>query len=185
MAQKDTEYLETKEPFRIVHLIGEAYAKVDTNSLVGYCHNEAHKGFLTVTIMNEHDCINKECFYFEKFEDYPFWRKKQRKEKQEKLRKIKAARRKENARLAKEKLKRENALMVSRAEELIDKYNYNNIEIISIHTDKTSGVIFFISDKNENDWYEYREIAFSMNKIFNKKFMLKHAKLPDGSYATI
>ena len=62
---------------------------------------------------------------------------------------------------------------------------YENIKIISIHTDKTSGVIFFISDKNENDWYEYRELAFSMSRIFNKKFMLKHAKLPDGSYATI
>ena len=185
MAQKDTEYLETNEPFRRVHLIGGTYATIDTNSIVGYCHNETHKGFLTVAIMNEHDCIGKECFYFEKFEDYPFWQKKQRKDEQEKLAKVKAARRKENARLAKENLERKNTLMVSRAEELIDKYAYKNIKIISIHTDKTSGVIFFISDKKENDWYEYRELAFSMNKMFNKKFILKHAKLPDGSYATI
>lgn len=99
--------------------------------------------------------------------------------------KVKAARRKENARLEKENRERKNAIMVSRAEELIDKYAYKNMKIISIHTDKTSGVIFFISDKNENDWYEYRELAFSMNKMFNKKFILKHAKLPDGSYATI
>lgn len=168
-----------------MHLIGGAYATVDTNSIVGYCHNEAHKGFLTVSIMNEHDCIGKECFNFEKFEDYPFWRKKQRKEEQEKLAKVKAARRKANARLAQENRERKNALMLSRAEELIDKYAYKNIKIISIHTDETSGVIFFISNKNANDWYEYRELAFSMSRIFHKKFMLKHAKLSDGSYATM
>lgn len=185
MAQKDTEYLESNEPFRRVNLIGGAYATVDTPSLVGYCHNENHKGFLTVSIMNEHECIAKGCNFFEKFEDYPYWVRKRRKEEQEKVAKEKAARRKENRRLAQENLDRKNANMVARAEELIESYGYENIKIISIHTDKTSGVIFYISDKNENDWYEYRELAFSMSRIFNKKFMLKHAKLLDGSYATI
>lgn len=185
MAQKDTDYLESNEPFRRVNLIGGVYATVDTPSLVGYCHNENHKGFLTVSIMNEHECIAKGCNFFEKFEDYPYWVRKHRKEEQEKVAKEKAARRKENRRLAQENLDRKNANMVARAEELIKSYGYENIKIISIHTDKTGGVIFFISDKNENDWYEYRELAFSMSRIFNKKFMLKHAKLPDGSYATI
>ena len=183
VGRKDTEYLESGEPFRNVNLIGGAYARVDTHSLVGYCHNELHKGFLTITIMNEHDCIGKECSFLEKFEDYPFWVKKRRKEEQKQISKEKAARRNENKKLAQENLERKNANMVSRAEELIEKFGCKDIKIISIHTDKTSGVIFFISSKNQNDWYEYRELAFEMSKIFHKTYMLKHAKMPDGSYA--
>lgn len=185
MAQKDTEYLESKEPFRNVQLIGGAYAKVDTHSIVGYCHNNDHKGFLTISIMNEHECIQKKCHYFEKFLDYPFWQKRQRKEQLRQLEKEKANRRKENQKLAQKNLERKNSTLLSQANELISKFGYENIKIISIHTDKNSGVIFYISDKNENDWYEYRELAFSMSRIFNKKFILKHAKLPDGSFATM
>lgn len=72
LAEKDTEYLNSKEPFRDVRLIGGAYATVDTPAIVGFCHNEDNKGIITVTILNQHDCIAKGCHYFEKFEDYPF-----------------------------------------------------------------------------------------------------------------
>lgn len=80
MAEIDTEFLKTNEPFRKVRLIGGAYATVDTPSIVGFCHNPDHKGTLTVSIMNEHECIAKECFYFEKYDDYPYWQRYYRRE---------------------------------------------------------------------------------------------------------
>lgn len=59
MTEIDKRFLNNDAPFRKVRLIGGAYATVDTPSIVGYCHNTEHKGIVTVTIMQEHDCIAK------------------------------------------------------------------------------------------------------------------------------
>ena len=185
MEQKKLENTEDEELFRRVRLLGGSLTKVDKNAIIGYCHNDIHKGYISVSLLNEHDCVGKQCTFFHKFEESPYWIRKSRKEEADKIAKEKAARRKENRRAAEENLARKNANMVSRAKEIAKSHGFDKFEIISIHTVKTSGVIFYISDKNENDWYEYRELAFWMNKIFNKKFELRHAKLPDGSYATI
>ena len=49
MAEIDTEYLNKNEPFRLVKLIDGETARIDTPAIVGYCHNEEHKGIVTVT----------------------------------------------------------------------------------------------------------------------------------------
>lgn len=183
MAKKDTEYLNSNEPFRRVNLIGGAYATVDTPSLVGYCHNDDHKGFLTVTIMNEHDCIAKGCHYFERFEDYPYWKKYRHKEELKALAKVKQQRQKENEQRHANNIKKRNEAFIAKAYKVADKLGIENFQIISIHKNDTGFTIFYTSDKSVNDWYDFREIAFAMNKAFNKKFTLKHIKLPDGSYA--
>lgn len=185
MAEKDTEYLNSSEPFRRVNLLGGIYATVDTPSLVGYCHNEDHKGFLTVSIMNDHDCIGKECHYFEKFEDYPFWIKYRRKEQQKELMKIKRERQKRNKQQQADNIKARDDAFISTAYNLANKLGLSNFKIVSIHKTDEGFTIFYISDKPVNDWYDFREIAFAMNKTYKKKFTLKHIKLQDGSYAVI
>lgn len=185
MAEIDTEYLKTNEPFRKVRLIGGAYATVDTPSIVGFCHNPDHKGTLTVSIMNEHECIAKECFYFEKFEDYPYWQRYYRREELKVLEKAKKKRRKENQEKQAANVKKKEDEIISRAYKFAADLNIDNFKIISVHKNEEGYTIFYISDVPENDWYEFREIAFRMNRFFNKKFTLKHTKLPDGSYAVI
>ena len=44
---------------------------------VGFCHNNIHRGYVGQRILKEHECINKNCPYFEKFEDSPHWCKKE------------------------------------------------------------------------------------------------------------
>lgn len=185
MAEKDTEYLNSNEPFRRVNLIGGVYATVDTPALVGYCHNEDHKGFLTVTIMNDHDCIAKGCYYFEKFEDYPFWQKFRRKEELKELMKIKRQRQKENEQRHADNIKAREEAFIAKANKIAEELGINNFQITSIRKKDKNFIIFYISNKPVNDWYDFREIAFMMNKMFNKKFILKHIKLLDGSYAVI
>ena len=185
MADKDTEYLNSNEPFRRVNLIGGVYATVDTPSLVGYCHNEDHKGFITVTIMNEHDCIAKGCHYFEKFEDYHYWQRLRRKEELKELEKIKRQRRKENQRCQIANIEKRDRAFIAKAYSAAEELGISNFKIISIRKDRSGYIIFYMSDKPVNDWYDFREIAFAMNKTFNKKFTLKHTKMLDGSYATI
>lgn len=185
MAERDTEYLNKDEHFRRVRLIGGAYASMDIPSIVGYCHNEAHKGIITITIMNEHDCLAKGCHYFEKFEDYPFWQKRQRREELKQLKKLKRKRSKENKARCADNIRKTEEMLISHACMIADKLGFDNFRIISIHKTGKEYTIFYISDVPENDWYDFREIAFAMNGAFHKKFTLKHAKLPDGSYAVI
>lgn len=185
MAEKDTEYLNSNEPFRRVNLIGGAYATVDTPSLVGYCHNDDHKGFLTVTIMNEHDCIAKECRYFERFEDYPYWQKFRRKEELSELKKVKRQRQKENEQRHADKIKKRDETIITKAYKVANELGINNFKMVSIRKNGEGFTVFYISDKPVNDWYDFREIAFALNRAYNQKFTLKHIKLLDGRYAVI
>ena len=41
---------------------------------VGYCWYDLHKGYLTKKLMDEHECLKKKCFFFEKFNDAPYWK---------------------------------------------------------------------------------------------------------------
>lgn len=42
-------------------------------SYVGYCHNSKHKGYLTVELLSEHNCVENDCFYFE-IKKHSLWR---------------------------------------------------------------------------------------------------------------
>lgn len=45
---------------------------------VGYCWSEIHRGYLTQKLLKEHQCIEKECKHFQKFEDAPYWKNKEK-----------------------------------------------------------------------------------------------------------
>lgn len=47
-------------------------------SACGVCHNKSHKGFLCAKAIREHECIGKNCPYFEKL-DHPYWIQSERK----------------------------------------------------------------------------------------------------------
>lgn len=54
---------------------------------IGYCWYNAHKGFLTVALLREHQCVEKECKYFQKYKDAGYWKEqKKRKAKSKELR---------------------------------------------------------------------------------------------------
>lgn len=40
----------------------------------GYCHFEEHEGFLKVEHVEKHRCAQKDCHYFERFNNHPYWR---------------------------------------------------------------------------------------------------------------
>ncbi len=60
-------------------LLGGRTAEVSFRALVGSCHNRIHPGKLTRKLMGAHDCLGKECRFFEKYEDADYWREKNRK----------------------------------------------------------------------------------------------------------
>ena len=52
--------------------------------VVGYCHCKLHKGHLTANLMREHECVQKGCHYFEKYEDAAFWQIKSKNKEEKK-----------------------------------------------------------------------------------------------------
>lgn len=89
MGTKDTEYIENGIQFRRVPMVDGSFSRIETKALVGICHNPIHKGYLSVTLLNKHDCIDKECRYLERFEDYPYWVRQRNKESEKNRRKEK------------------------------------------------------------------------------------------------
>lgn len=53
----------------------------------GMCHNRKHKGLLCAKAIKEHQCLGKNCRYFEKLE-HPYWTQVERKSLEEKAFKI-------------------------------------------------------------------------------------------------
>lgn len=43
----------------------------------GYCHSNMHKGRLTVRMMRQHKCLQKQCHLFEKYPEHPYWVEKE------------------------------------------------------------------------------------------------------------
>lgn len=44
---------------------------------VGYCWCDLHPGFLSKSLLKQHECCERECRHFEKFQDAPYWQRKQ------------------------------------------------------------------------------------------------------------
>ena len=60
-------------------LLGGQTVEVCFRTLVGCCHNRIHPGKLTRRMMETHDCLGKECRFFEKYETADYWRECARK----------------------------------------------------------------------------------------------------------
>ena len=55
-------------------LLGNQCVILPQTRIVGCCHNLLHPGKLTKRLMTQHDCLGKNCRYFEKYEDAGYWK---------------------------------------------------------------------------------------------------------------
>jgi hypothetical protein len=63
-------------------LLGNQCVILPQTRIVGCCHNLLHPGKLTKRLMTQHDCLGKNCRYFEKYEDAGYWKECDRKKEQ-------------------------------------------------------------------------------------------------------
>lgn len=184
MSKKDIKNMVGDWGFCTVKLISGRRTKVDVNSIVGYCHYCLHSGYLTISLLNEHQCCEKECSLLEKFVDYPYWEKRARQEEQKQKNKEKLKKQRLAEAIRKSKLDSFLEGLREEAQEMAD-YWYKPILITRVaKMDDNKYTIFFVSDEEKSGWYEYRDIAFALCKKYHAKFILKRMKNPDGSYAT-
>ena len=56
------------------------------NKVIGFCRYHLHIGALTAALIRQHECLQKECPFLEKYEDKPFWKEREKKKNLAKLR---------------------------------------------------------------------------------------------------
>ena len=69
-----------------------SYTTIDGNlcnpeQRCGYCWSETHRGYLTLPLMFQHECIEKQCKHFQKYEKHSYWKGKDKKKEQKQKRK--------------------------------------------------------------------------------------------------
>ena len=67
---------------RVYHNVDKSFTPPETR--VGFCRNMIHRGFLTKGLMEQHECIEKNCKYFIKYENSNYWQQKAEKKEQRK-----------------------------------------------------------------------------------------------------
>ena len=181
----------TEKGVRIIKLplVDGSYRNVAVRLVAGRCHNNIHRGYLNIDLLERHDCIKKECPFLEKFEDYPFWVK------QDRIANAKAIQKKEreNSRLKSERAKaisndKMNTLLES-AQDIVDRFNYPII-ITRVAPQRASEakyeyIINYVSDLLSNDWHDYFDLVVTMAKCHGGKYYLRHMRFPNGDYVSI
>ena len=78
-------------------LLGNQYALLPPSRIVGCCHNALHPGKLTKQLLKQHDCLGKDCRFFEKYEDAAYWIEHRRQEECKFAKKLARQQKKEQA----------------------------------------------------------------------------------------
>lgn len=189
MKPNELRYLEENIPFRRVLLIDGISQKIDTKSVIGYCHCSKHKGYLNVSLLKSHDCIKKECVYLEKFEDYPFWVNYMNSQKAKERRKQAKKQSVKSKAEHKESVERKMNALLESAQGIADKLGYPiRVVKVSPRADTKENyeyIVNYVSDIPYDDWRLYYDLALTLGKCFGGKYILKHIKRLDGGYVTI
>ena len=73
---QDKGHAESKVHYREVirtRVLGGEIMEIARGKIAGYCHNIIHPGHVTRALLREHDCLGKQCTFFQKYEDSPVW----------------------------------------------------------------------------------------------------------------
>lgn len=185
MVKKDK--LAKNTQYKTVKLVGGYVEILDLDKIIGYCHNKIHCGAVTKNIIKTHECLSKQCRYFEKYEDAPYWSRVMQSLEAKALQKERKKNIAANEVARKAKIINECDRIKQEAQHFAVQNTFNIIITRVIHSPIKNGfkyIINYVSDVPYDDWYTYREIATALGKIYHCKFKLRHVRLPDGRYMT-
>lgn len=168
----ELDYMEIKT------ITGEHICCLKSN-VMGYCHFFKHRGYITRSILKNHECVKKQCSFLQKNTSNPYWTAVERIQAAEK-------RKKETAKRLKREEEERQRELVARAQGIADELGYR---LRVIRVTKTPGkkhfVLFYISENPWRDWAEFFELAREFGKTVGGRVELRHIKDIDGRYATL
>lgn len=126
---------------------------------LGYCWMEKHPGYITKQILEEHKCIEKNCSFFQKYPDAPYWREKEK-------RKQNRQNKKELEKISKMK---ENSVFDLFKNETID---LDNFALVGIKKEGNVYIVSFVT----LDWIPVQRITDNVRKKTNEKVLMREIK---------
>jgi hypothetical protein len=165
----------------LTNMLGGTIEYLRPSRVTGWCHYEKHPGALTVNVMKEHRCINKNCRYFQKNEDGHYWkaleeeaRKKAQKKKDKEERKVRAIE-------TEEKLRQLQETWQSYLQDMD-----SDMYIVRVAEETPSCFrVFYVSDNCFADGNRYLEFLKVLRQNYPRyHIILRHIRDVDGRFVT-
>lgn len=170
--------IETGNEVIHVRLLGYQPIDIRRKLLVGCCHNQLHPGRLTQKLMEEHDCIRKECRFFEKYEASSYWQAQA----------IKAKAR-QDAKTQKQ-LKKAHETAVQSYRELFQSYADSigySLQIVRVQEEKANVFrVFYVSENNFRDGNLFPNLLSRIREEHpSYSILMRHIQDMDGHFVTM
>ena len=150
-------------------------------NIVGYCRYNLHRGKLNVKLLREHKCLEKQCPFFDRYEESPYWDKVARAKEE------KARRKREKA--AKKQREREEAAFFEELKILFQSYADEagyTMQIVRVHGFQAYIYVYFVSENTFADGKCYKRFLKSAHFFFPHHIIrLRHIRDLDGHFLTI
>ena len=168
-----------------VKLIDGHMHRIDSESVCGFCRYKLHRGYLSIALLKQHECLEKKCAFLYKLERCPFWERLEHKLQEKKENKIKKAERLELEKQKKLEIEQKCNEVAEFTQRFLDKTDLNTLVIRVIECKSSSGyIINFVSDRDYDDNYAYENIEQIVADEFGCKIQMRHIRTPEGAYLT-
>lgn len=151
---------------------------VRVKNIVGFCHYKHHKGVVTKNLFKSHNCDSRNCYYFQKFSEYPFW---ENLEKQKEANRTFAERKKEKKN---SKIYINNDILAD-VSTMMSEHPLPTIVTSITRVSPTSIQINYVTNRDYDDHVDFNGIKKRLQVRHGQQFKLQHIKLPNGKYAQI
>lgn len=163
-------------------LLGDKWIEITNVKIVGYCHNLIHPGKMTCKLMEEHDCMGKNCRFFEKYAESTYWVVKENKRRQKEHRK----RRQQAEKKAVRKLENELAVLKDLFQSYADDAGYSMFIVRLEKEGPNRYRVFYVSDNPFADGNRFPDFLSAIKFFFPRySIQLRHIKNVDGRFVTI
>ncbi|MBQ9414094.1 MAG: hypothetical protein IJU16_03085 [Clostridia bacterium] len=162
-------------------LTGE-YVPLKRKHVVGWCHHYIHRGALTKSLLESHDCLGKACPYFERNDMASYWEALRRKAQEKEA--LKAKKREEKAKAEAEKDAMQQ--VVDRWQRMMDELGISIYLVRAAKSDPHSVTVFYVSPNRFADGGDYPNLYSAVKRAFPRCYVkLRHIKDMDGRFLTI
>lgn len=163
-------------------LLGNQCVILPQTRIVGCCHNLLHPGKLTKRLMTQHDCLEKNCRHFEKYEDAGYWKECDRKKEQKQT--ARQLQRMKRAQEAATEAVLQN--LTELFQSYIDDAGYA-MQIVRVDTERTNRYrVFYVSEYPFADGDRFPKFLETARFFFpDYRLNLRHIRDVDRHFVTI
>ena len=150
-------------------------------NIVGYCRYNLHPGKLNIKLFLEHKCLQKECPFFLKYEESPYWDQVARAKEKKAQRKQEKAEQKQR--------EREEAAFFEELKILFQSYADDAgyiMQIVRVQGFQSYIYVYYVSENRFADGNRFKRFLKSAYFFFpHHRIVLRHIRDLDGHFMTI